>query len=220
MRATYMYVPVLRLHEEHAHKLEYNCLIYYSWGVWPRVGGTLSRNLIQIGTRASCLSCSYSDHWAMAPHNLTILCRYKCCTCKHDCVCRILEFIDWPITTSAHKSHTLVHANYTLSRNHKKCTYKYIKQITESTYIYECVAIAIKVEVAGYNIISSVSADLDQAKFEENPLKYWWVITYQSETILHIPILQHSLYYTLQINTSLMAYNSEKLQWILFKFCM
>ena len=39
------YLPVHRLYKEHAHKLEYKCLICYLCELCPCVGGTLSRNL-------------------------------------------------------------------------------------------------------------------------------------------------------------------------------
>ena len=36
---------MLRLYEEHVHRLEYKCLINYSCGLRLYVGGTLSHNL-------------------------------------------------------------------------------------------------------------------------------------------------------------------------------
>ena len=39
------YLPVPRLYKEHGQKLEYECLIYYSYELWPCMGRTLFHNL-------------------------------------------------------------------------------------------------------------------------------------------------------------------------------
>ena len=59
------------------------------------------------------------------------------------------------------------------------------------------------------------------AKFEENPLKHLWVMTHWSDTILYrLYMVEGTPYpptYIAYTEVSLTAYNSEMLQWILFK---